>query len=464
MGKVFVVCDIGFGDGGKGTTVDVLTASFGIKDIVRHGGPQAAHNVVNSDGLRHCFAQFGSGMLQNDIRTYLSEKMLVAPSALLNEYEMLKLKVSQDPLTRTFFSPKSIVVTPWHIMVGQILEIMRGNQRHGSCGMGVGQTIYDSEKGLYLTISEMLDRNILKNKLKNIFEIKKDEALRLIEDTHNKEAEDRFDYFLSQRSLEAVFEEYLLFAEKISGQTIYFSDFVSINSKGVIFEGSQGALLDRRFGFYPNITKSIVTHHNASLMFNSISSQDKIHKLGIMRAYGHRHGTGLFPTENAWLSRRIQDVYNPSNIWQGNFRIGWLDLTLLRYGIDVNDGIDSIVITCLDQLDGLISLKICDGYVYKGNITPEIYRYFDTEPGPSGLIRINAIKKSMENREFVGKIIAQCQPIYKIMPGWSMAKNRKGQLHKNLLKFLNFIESKDGLGVPISIISLGPRNIDKILF
>ena len=110
--------------------------------IVRHnGGHQAAHNVVTPEGVRHCFSSFGSGMLIPGTKTFLSSKMLISPDAFLNEGEILKSKGVTDVFERTFISDNCPIVTPWHTMVGQMLELERDEARHGSCGMGVGQAV-----------------------------------------------------------------------------------------------------------------------------------------------------------------------------------------------------------------------------------------------------------------------------------------------------------------------------------
>src|ERR1700722_28153 len=88
----WVICGLGYGDEGKGATVDYICRTRGVKLICRfNGGPQTAHNVCLEDGRWHTFSQFGSGMFVPDVRTHLSHYMLVNPLNMANEEEHLYL-------------------------------------------------------------------------------------------------------------------------------------------------------------------------------------------------------------------------------------------------------------------------------------------------------------------------------------------------------------------------------------
>ena len=125
-----------------------------------NGGPQAAHHVVLADGRSHCFAQLGAGMLQPGTRTLLSPFMLVEPLALLREADRLTRLGVVEPLSRTTLSARSVVVTPFHKLLGRLRELSRGAERHGSCGLGVGQAFLDSQNPSLpsLRVEDLLDR------------------------------------------------------------------------------------------------------------------------------------------------------------------------------------------------------------------------------------------------------------------------------------------------------------------
>jgi adenylosuccinate synthase len=139
-----VVVDLGYGDAGKGTVVDWLCsrADAGpVHAVVRfNGGAQAAHNVVTSDGRHHTFAQFGSGSFIPGVRTHLSRFVLVDPLALAGEAAHLASLGVRDALDRVTVDRDALLATPYHRAANRARELARGDRRHGSCGMGIGET------------------------------------------------------------------------------------------------------------------------------------------------------------------------------------------------------------------------------------------------------------------------------------------------------------------------------------
>ncbi|NKY79097.1 adenylosuccinate synthetase, partial [Nocardiopsis dassonvillei] len=139
-----VVVDLGFGDAGKGVTVDLLCARRRFGAVVRaNGGAQAAHNVVTPDGRHHTFAQFGAGTLApgGPVPTHLSRLMVVDPFALAAEAGHLASLGVADPFALVTVDRRALISTPWHRAANQARERARGEARHGSCGMGVGETV-----------------------------------------------------------------------------------------------------------------------------------------------------------------------------------------------------------------------------------------------------------------------------------------------------------------------------------
>src|SRR3989344_7713548 len=89
--KAFLVAGLGFGDEGKGTTVDFLTRKYNAHTVIRYnGGAQAGHNVITKDGRQHVFSQFGSGTFIPEVKTYLSRFMVVNPITMVTEEEHLR--------------------------------------------------------------------------------------------------------------------------------------------------------------------------------------------------------------------------------------------------------------------------------------------------------------------------------------------------------------------------------------
>src|SRR5262249_39044081 len=135
-----ITVGLGFGDEGKGATVDVLCRHLGASLVVRYsGGSQSGHNVELPDGRRHTFAQFGAGTLAG-VPAYLGPAMILNPSALPREADHLRSLGVAAPYALLTIHPRCLISTFWHQAVNQLRELARGDARHGSCGHGIGET------------------------------------------------------------------------------------------------------------------------------------------------------------------------------------------------------------------------------------------------------------------------------------------------------------------------------------
>ena len=141
-----VVLGLGYGDEGKGMAVahEVARAlAFGLRPIVVrfNGGPQAAHNVrvQTDDGnvMHHTHSQFGSGALLG-AKTILAKGMLFDPLAVAREASHLSFVTKRDVMPDLMVDKACPVVLPIHAYANQQLERIRGNERHGSTGRGIG--------------------------------------------------------------------------------------------------------------------------------------------------------------------------------------------------------------------------------------------------------------------------------------------------------------------------------------
>ncbi len=482
MGNAVVICDIGFGDAGKGTTVDFMSEAESVLCgqpplIVRYnGGPQAAHNVVTSDGVWHCFAQFGSGSLgPMGARTLLSREMLVELENLVAEGKALQEKGVLQVFENLIIDPRAHVVTPMQKMVCQMSEIGRGTSRFGSCGMGVGETVRDRALGISFTVADIFNPVELRAKVRALREIKLGIAKELLERHPSQEMRDVYEYFENRTRIEplcALYESLIQdypFEVETDTNVLHSAALCRVP---VIFEGAQGALLDSRFGTTPYVTKTRSTFHNIQDILKQ-GPELPFTKVGIMRPYAHRHGAGPLPTEDDTLRNVLCDEYNKENRWQGAFRVGWFDLILARYGILINDGVDSLVLTNLDQLSTLSEIKVVTSYEYVGDLKvlkkareclawkvlgkerAEIFG-FTSKPG----------LELLEN-DWLTTVLARSKPKgVLVFSGWqrdiSCVEEWRG-LPLQTRNYVNFLESEDGLGVPIEIVSVNPRSDGKIV-
>ncbi|WP_330179881.1 adenylosuccinate synthetase [Nocardia sp. NBC_01503] len=337
-----IVVDLGFGDAGKGATVDWLCApssGLDVSAVVRfNGGAQAAHNVI-AGGRHHTFRQFGSGTFSR-VPTFLSRYMLVEPIALAAEALALEQLGITDPLSLLSVDERALLTTPIHGAANRCREDARGAARHGSCGIGIGETASYALAHDAPRVADCLRPNILRRKL-----IALEEYYRpLLEGSGH-----RYD------SIDDLVEVYTEFARAVA--ILPGDQLAAFATTGrLVFEGAQGALLDEWRGLHPYTTWSTVEPRNARAMLARIDAPGYV--LGVTRSYFTRHGAGPFPTEDADLS--IVERHNGTGEYQGDFRRGHLDPILLRYAIRACGGIDGLAV---NHLDALGEIRTATGYL-----------------------------------------------------------------------------------------------------
>lgn len=374
MQQAILTVDLGFGDAGKGSIVDFLTREYSAHTVVRYnGGAQAGHRVVTPAGAAHVFAQFGSGTLAG-AATHLSHFMLVEPLAMCAEAEHLRT-LGIDAFANTTIDAQARVITPFQRAANRLKELARGSARHGSCGMGVGETVADAlaygARTPHVGDLRQPDALLAKLAFERTINQAKAAALRpALPDS--EQVADELSALYDDDWLEWLMEEYRRFVERAQ---IVEGDFLAarLQQPGtVIFEGAQGVLLDEAYGFHPHTTWSDTTLRNADRLLAEAGYAGRVQRIGVTRAYATRHGAGPFVTEDAALTRLLPDAANVDGAWQQAFRVGWLDLVMLRYACEVVGALDFLAVTCLDRLAGLPEVQLCGQYECAGRIIDRI--------------------------------------------------------------------------------------------
>jgi adenylosuccinate synthase len=370
-----IVVDLGYGDAGKGGIVAAL-CEHGRQDgrpvraVVRfNGGAQAAHHVLSPEGKPHAFAQFGSGTFTTGTRTFLSRYMLVNPLALVAEAEHLALLGIGDPLSLIAIDRDAPLTTPYHQAANRARETARGGAgRHGSCGMGIGETARyalahprDAPRAGDMTSPWTLERK-----------------LTLLRDRLAAELADLTDPGDHAVTVPPPPDDIVAVYRAIASRVTLTADGYLrglLRDGPVVFEGAQGVLLDEWRGFHPYTTWSTTTFENAqTLLAETGEAPGGALRLGVTRTYQTRHGPGPFPTEDPAL--RITEPHNADGPWQGPFRRGHLDAVTLGYATEVAGGVDAIALTHLDTARRHPELKLCRGYEVHGRSVERI------RPGP----------------------------------------------------------------------------------
>jgi adenylosuccinate synthase len=361
--RAFVIVDLGFGDSGKGLLTDFLVRRTGAAVVVRYnGGAQAGHNVVTADGTHHTFAQLGAGTFAG-ARTFLSRHVVVHPTALLVEAAALARQGVADPLGLIRISERARVVTPLHQAMGRLRELARGDARHGSCGVGVGEAVQDSLGHPDDTVraEDLGDGARLRRKLDRVRERKRHELRALGGALPGSDAVRRERYVCE---VPAATERWIEQAVSLARRNVIAPDAALATWLGscpaAVFEGAQGVLLDERHGFHPFTTWSSCTTSNADELLRESGGDLEPARIGILRSHALRHGPGPLPTE----TERVRPVldHNRANEWQGSVRYGWFDPVLARYALDVVGGLDAIAVTHLDACRSLGRFRHVTGY------------------------------------------------------------------------------------------------------
>lgn len=348
--EAWVVVDLGFGDAGKGATVDFLVRERGADLVVRfNGGAQAGHTVVAPDGRCHTFAQLGAGSFVPEVRTHLGPAFVLHPGGLRVEADRLAALGVGDALERLSVDGRALLISPFQQAAGRLRELLRGADRHGTCGVGVGEAVGDAEarQDDVLRASDLAHPDALAKGLRTQQARKREElaAAGALDDPraalewallNDAEAVDRV--VVSWRDMACA----LTVLDPTQAREVVAA------SETVVFEGAQGVLLDQTWGLQPHTTWSDCTPAGARALLAGSDAQVRV--LGVTRAYATRHGAGPFPTHDPAHDARLAEPHNDDAGWQGAFRRGPLDLVLLRYALEACGGVDGLALNHLDRV------------------------------------------------------------------------------------------------------------------
>lgn len=299
MNNIQIVLGSLFGDEGKGATVQYLCQEKIKKGIIPlvvrfSGGPQAGHRVIYED-KEHVCSLVGSGVLLN-CPTYLGEKVMIDPISLMYEVQHLQ-QFGIKPLI--YIHPYCRVIIPEDVIKNQ--ENSK-TIKDGTCGCGIFECFNRNRKypGAY---NDILCATADPERYVKLFNI-----------THNT-------------------EEFIKACKWIHDRCIIrkLGTIMDMYS-AIIFEGSQGLLLDMDNGFMPNCTPSKVG-------LNGIPEEylQDAEVFLVMRSYLTRHGNGYEPIKEPFVREYFKNLNEPTNLDngpQGRFKIGLFDKDLVRRAFD----------------------------------------------------------------------------------------------------------------------------------
>ncbi|NLM99186.1 MAG: adenylosuccinate synthase [Campylobacteraceae bacterium] len=415
MSKADIIVGIQWGDEGKGKIVDRLAREYDV--VCRSQGGHNAGHTIWVDGVRYALHLVPSGVLNKHAINIIGNGVVLSPTSIIEE-----LKQFENLEGRLFISDKAHLNLPYHSLIDQAKERMKGDKAIGTTGKGIGPSYADKISRTGHRVGELLNPEKLANSIvenfKNLEPVMK--ALGIEIPTFKECLKDILEY---KKSLEPYIADTTQMVWKALGE-----------DKKILLEGAQGTLLDIDHGTYPYVTSSNTVSAGACTGLG-ISPKDIGKILGIVKAYTTRVGHGPFPTEdNGKAGDIMADVGKEVGTTTGRKRrCGWFDAVAVRHAARLN-GCDSFALMKLDVLDGFETVKICYAYEKDGK---EI-DYFPTD-------------------------LTKVTPKYETLLGWSSVKGveKFEDLPKEAREYIGRIEELTG--VKVEIISTSPEREDTII-
>ena len=369
-----------WGDEGKGHLVDLLAGKARL--VIRYGGGNnAGHTIVNHLGTFK-LQLVPSGIFDPSTVNVIGPGVVINPEVILKELKDLQERGIST--AKLFISERAHVIMPYHVMLDQLQEHARGDDKIGTTGRGIGPAYADKMNRSGIRMADLLHEETLLTRLRVVLEEKNRVLTKL--------------YGVKPLSLHDTYLRFLDFGHQLAD---HISNVHPIIHRAlekdlpVLLEGAQGALLDVDHGTYPYVTSSPPGAAGAC-QGAGIGPTRLNTVIGVAKAYTTRVGAGPFPTEldgpEAEIMRQIGTPWAEVGTNTGRLRrVGWFDAVMTRYAAQIN-GIDSLAITKLDVLDTMPTIKICVGYQLN-----------DTQ---------------LEFPPATVAVIDQAEPIYEELPGW----------------------------------------------
>jgi adenylosuccinate synthase len=418
-----VVVGAQWGDEGKGKIVDWLCHRADV--VVRfQGGHNAGHTLV-VDGVTYKLALLPSGLVQKKL-SVIGNGVVVDPWALVDEIARIEAQGVAVPTERLVVSDQACLILPFHRDLDAAREAQAGAAQIGTTRRGIGPAYEDKVGRRAIRVCDLADAEALDWKIGRL--LAHHNALRRGLDMAEIDVAD-----LKAKLLD-IAPKVLAYAQpawRVLAQAYR-------DSKKILFEGAQGALLDVDHGTYPFVTSSNTVAGQASAG-SGLGPRAISYVLGLVKAYTTRVGGGPFPTElHDAIGQRLGEVGREFGTNTGRpRRCGWFDSVLVRQNVAIS-GIDGVALTKLDVLDGLDAVKLCIGYKLGGR-------------------ELDYLPASVKDQ-------AAVEPIYETLPGWresTRGARSSRDLPANAIKYIRRIEEL--IGCPAALVSTSPERDDVIL-
>ena len=351
-----IIVGAGLGDEGKGTVTAHYTklAKGNVLNVLTNGGAQRGHSVISDNG-DFTFKHFGSGTCYHADNFY-SQFYILNPMQFAKEYSVLYEKLGFFWNLKLYRHEFCKWTTPYDQMFNLAIEESRGNDRHGSCGMGIWETVlrYEKMKTYDFDYFMMMPYEFKISYLKEVREYFNNRGIKIpAELPWNSD-------FLIEHFIEDCF---YLYSHTKPVRSI---TEIAGNYDEIICENGQGLLLSSNPLNDHTTPSNTGSHDGLTILANELhlpSNAITVHY--VTRPYMTRHGNGMLTgeTDKKNIASTIKDDRtNHYNLTQGDFRYASLDLDKLSGRINLDfcrpvAGKYEIELTHCDEMDRLKEFK-----------------------------------------------------------------------------------------------------------
>ncbi|WP_419770839.1 MAG: adenylosuccinate synthase [Candidatus Marinarcus sp.] len=413
--KADVIVGIQWGDEGKGKIVDMLAQQYDV--VCRSQGGHNAGHTIWVDGVRYALHLVPSGILNPKAINIIGNGVVLSPESLIKEMEQFSHLEG-----RLFISDRAHLNLPYHALIDQAKEKLKGVNAIGTTGKGIGPAYSDKINRVGFRVGELLNPKNLCDKILENFE--QNRAIFDVLEIETPKAQELLE------TLNGYSKELSPFVTNTTNMIWKALD----ENKKILLEGAQGTMLDIDHGTYPYVTSSSTVSAGACTGLG-INPKDIGIVTGITKAYCTRVGNGPFPSEDFGKEGDIMaEVGKEYGTTTGRRRrCGWFDAVAVKHASRLN-GCDQLALMKLDVLDGFAKIKVCVAYEVDGQII-----------------------------DYVPTALETAKAVYKEIDGWESVVGIRefDALPENAKKYINTIE--EVTGVKVGIVSTSPERDDTII-
>ncbi|MEA3490722.1 MAG: adenylosuccinate synthase [Campylobacterota bacterium] len=415
MNRADLIVGLQWGDEGKGKIVDHMAQTH---DIVCRfaGGHNAGHTIVVGDKV-YALHLIPSGVLNPKAKNIVGNGVVLSPVDFIKEMSQF-----DDLEGRLFISDKAHLLLPYHALIDQAKEKMKGDKAIGTTGKGIGPAYGNKIARVGHRVGELHHPKKLAKKIMAYFD-----ENRAIFDVMGVETPDELSLLEELKGYESILSPYIVDTTLLVWEALD-------DGKKMLLEGAQGTMLDIDHGTYPYVTSSTTVSAGACSGLG-LNPKDIGRVTGIAKAYCTRVGNGPFPSEDfGEEGERLRKNGHEFGTTTGRpRRCGWFDAVAMKHAVRIN-GVDQVALMKLDVLDGFDEVKVCVAYEVDGR-------------------EITHVPYDLED----------AKPLYRSFPGWDKTEGVKSfdALPNTARSYIEALEEM--IGTKMGIISTSPQREDTII-